>query len=241
MAATDILADLHDVSDALTNPYSHREPRGHTWSESRHKVKLPDHVVTLPGLVTQLGEIVYPGGQATDSGGFTVRPVPSSRPPGNARAMVAYLDIHIGVAKWTVLFGLDSRDTIESGIRQLVARAMEQDREDQLCLLEELRRWRRTCEIITGWKDPDPQLQVPCPVEDCGERTLRVNIADRTARCTACGVRWAEVEDPEQGIYSIGGLADHIQTFEAGSKAAADGARLEARELKARRNGKSAA
>lgn len=234
----DILADLRDVCDSLTNPYQHREPR-HTWSASKHKVRLPDHVVTLPGLIAQVFDAAYPGGSQADSGGFTVRPVPGSRPPGNPRALACYLDIHIGVAKWTILFGLDSRDTVESQIRLLVASAPTQDPEDQGALLDELHRWRRQCEIIAGWRDPDPQLEVPCPVEGCGERALRVNLAEKTARCTACGSRWAEEEDDWTG--SIGLLARHIQDHKAAGKRAADRARADERVRKAARNGRSAA
>lgn len=239
--SVDTLSELRDVCDALTNPYQHREPR-HAWNASKHKVRLPDHVVTLPGLIAQVAEAAYPGGNTADSGGFTVRPVPGSRPPGNPRALACYLDIHIGVTKWTILFGLagqETRDTVESQLRHLVASSPTQDSEDQLGLLDELRRWQRQCEIITGWRDPDPQLEVPCPVEGCGERALRVNLAEKTARCTACGSRWAEDEDDYTG--QIGLLARHIQDHKAATKAGADRVWADERERKAARNGRSAA
>ncbi len=239
--STDILADLRDVADALTNPYQHREPRW-GWSPSRHKVKLPDHVVILPGLIAQLAELAEiptsPGGSNDTP---TSRPVPQSRPPGNPQALAAYLDIHIGVAKWTILFGLDSRDTVESQVRHLVASVAARDAEDQGGLLDELRRWQRQAEIILEWREADLQLTVPCPVDECGERSLRVNVPEKTARCVACGCRWAEVENPDRGVYSIGVLAGFIADHRRLSKAGADRAREDDRARKAARSGRSAA
>lgn len=232
----DVLADLRDACDALTNPFQHREPRW-TWSDSRHKVKLPDHVVVLPGLIGQLAELAE---IPTSSGGSndtpTARPVPQSRPPGNPQALAAYLDIHIGVAKWTIMFGLNSRDTVESQVRLLVASAPAQDTEDQGALLDELRRWQRQAEIICEWREADLQLEVPCPVDDCGERALRVNVQDKTARCVACGCRWAEEEHPDRGVYSIGVLAGFIADHKRLSKAGADRARGEERARKEARS-----
>jgi hypothetical protein len=240
MNATDILADLRDVADALTNPYQHREPRW-TWSASRHKVKLPDHVVILPGLVAQLAELAeIPSSPGGGEDAPTSRPVPQSRPPGNPQALAAYLDIHLGVAKWTIMFGLETRDTVESQIRHLVASVAARDDDDQGGLLDELRRWQRQAEIILEWREADLQLEVPCPVDDCGERALRVNVADKTARCRACGCRWAEEENPERGIYSIGVLAGFIADHKRLSKEGADRAREVERARKAARSGRPA-
>ncbi len=229
----DIVTELRDVVDELTNPFQSREPR-HTWDANRHRIKLPDHVVTLPGLVTQVGDIVWPTGRR--DGDFHVRPVPGSRPPGDPQASACYMDIHIGVTRWHLMLGLVARDTIESSIRQLLGRILSEDRDTQMALLDDLRSWRHRCEIVTGLATPDPQLQVPCPVEGCGQRTLRINVAKKTARCTSCRARWAEQEDEWTG--NIGVLARWIQDWQAHSRGAADSRREAERE---RKNGRSAA
>ncbi len=235
--STDILADLRDVVDALTNPTQVRNPR-HGRDANGDRVKLPDHVVTLPGLIAQVADIVWPtGGGDSES----ARPVPASRLPGNPQAMAVHLDIWMGVAKWHMMWCLTTRDTVESSIRQLLGRAASEDSDTQEELLVEMRRWQHRCEVVLKEAFNDPQVQSPCPVEGCGSRTLRINVKKKTARCTTCRARWAEVPDPERGIWSIVGLADHIQTHEAQSRAAASEARAVEREAKERRYGRSAA
>lgn len=233
----DILGDLRDACDSLTEPHQIRNPR-HTWSPTRNKVTLPDHVVTLPGLLQQLADMAYPG-RPTDGGDFVMRPIPGSRPPLQLRAVSAHAFITVGIVRWCWSLQLDLRDTAESNLRQVLAAAGRQDRDTQIALLDEVRGWRRQAEVITGWRDPDPELQAPCP--HCGERGLRVNLAERTARCSGCRSRWAEEVDPEAGIWSIGVLGQHIAEHQRGSKAAADRVRAEERDRKARRAGKAVA
>jgi len=233
----DVHQELVDCADALTDPYQHREPRW-TWSESRNRISLPDHVVTLPGLVTQVGQIVWPSSRQ-DDGDFHVRSVPSSRPPGDPEASACYVDITIAVTRWHVMLRLTLRDTVESSIRQLLAQIMKEDRDTQILLLKEMRSWRHRCEVVLKIATPDPQLQVPCPVEGCGQRTIRVSQTKVTARCTTCRQRWAEHEDPAKGVGSIGVLAEWIRQWQESSRAAADGAWAVARERKSA--GRSAA
>lgn len=233
----DILADLRDCCDALTEPYQSRSPRWE-WDHNRHRKPLPDHVVTLPGLLQQLADMAYPG-RPTESGDFVMRPIPGSRPPLQLRAVSAHAHITIGIVRWCWSLQLELRDTAESNLRQVLAAAGRQDRETQIALLDEVRSWRRQAEVITGWRDPDPELQVPCP--GCGERGLRVSIADRTARCTNCRTRWAEDEDIDAGIYSIGVLGRHIAAYQRGATAASDRVWAEERDRKARRAGRTAA
>lgn len=230
----DIFADLTAACDALTNPNPQRTPRGHYWDHNGNRKKYRDHEVTLPGLVAQVGEMAYIPGQQ-DDGTFTMRPVPQSRIPGNPQAVACYLDIHIAVTRWHVLLGLALRATIESSIRQLLGKAASEPSDTQAELLDDMRRWQHQCEIITRLRDPDPELDAPCPVDGCGARTLRVNLAKQTARCTSCGARWAEDVDEERGIFSIGVLGRHIQRHRAESEAAAKAARLDERQRKARR------
>jgi hypothetical protein len=228
--AFDVLAELRDTCDALTEPHEHREPI-FGWDKNRHKIKLGDHKIVRPGLFAQVHELIYPG-TPPDTGDFAVRSVPGSRPPLRTDAASAYLQVHLVVTRWCVSLSLDLRDTIESSIRALLGRIGTEDRDTQVALLSELRSWRYQCELITGLRDPDPHLQVPCP--HCGDRSLRVSMADRTARCTheevvdgekwRCGAWWDEE--------SIGVLARHITTFTANAKADADRVRAEERARK---------
>lgn len=233
----DILAELRDACDSLTEPYHSRSQRW-TWDHNRHRKPLPDHVITLPGLLQQLADMAYPG-QPADSGDFVMRPVPASRPPLQLRAVSAHAAIAVGIVRWCWSMQLDLRGTAESNLRQVLAAAGRQDRDTQITLLDEVRGWRRQAEIITGWRDPDPELQVPCP--HCGERGLRVAIADKVARCVNCRSRWAEDEDIDAGVYSIGVLGRHIADYQAGSREAADRVWAAERGRKAAREGRPAA
>ncbi len=233
--SADVLADLRETADALTDPTRIRHPR-HGWDRNRHKVTLPDHVVDLPGLLTQLGDAAYPGGRIDDGGG---RSVPKSRLPGNPKALAACPDIHIAVGRWTLLFGLGWRDTIESQVRQVLAAAGTQPHDVRLELLADMRRWLRQCEEITGLRDRDPELTAPCPLEGCGQRTLRINLTGRTARCASCGARWAEQESEHVG--SIGVLARHIAAHRQATAGAAAEAWAADRERKSVRWGRGAA
>lgn len=238
--AYDLMADLRDTVDALCDPSQHREPI-HGWDHNRNRKVVGHHVIIRPGLLAQVGEMVYPG-TPPDSGNFVVRSVPGSRPPLRLDASSAYMQIHLAVTRWSLSLHLDLRDTIESSVRQLLGRIAAEDRDTQAALLGEMRSWRHQCEIITGLKDPDPQLQVPCP--QCGNRTLRVNLADQAARCgyeevvdgerRRCGATWDEPSG------TIGVLARYIADHKASSKAGADRVRLEERQRKARRNGTAA-
>lgn len=233
----DVLAELRDTADALTNPTQVRNPR-HGRDANGERIRLEDHVAILPGLIGQVAEIVWPNGGGDSE---SARPVPSSRPPGNPHAMAVHLDIWIAVAKWHMRWCLTTRDTLESSIRQLLAKVMSEDSNTQEDLLTEMRSWQHRCELVLREAFNDPQVQSPCPVEGCGSRTLRINVQRKTARCTTCRARWAEVPDPERGVWSIVGLADHIQTHEAASRAAAAEARAVERDLKEKRYGRPAA
>lgn len=233
----DVVAELRDVADALTNPTQVRNPR-HGRDANGERVRLEDHVAILPGLIGQVAEIVWPNGGSDSE---SARPVPASRPPGNPQAMMVHLDIWIGVARWHMRWCLTTRDTLESSVRQLLAKVMSEDSDTQDELLAEMRSWRHRCELVLREAFNDPQVQSPCPVEGCGSRTLRINVQRKTARCATCRARWAEVPDPERGVWSIVGLADHIQTFEAASRAAAAEVRETERVLKEKRYGRSAA
>lgn len=233
----DMLAELRDTADALTNPTPVRNPR-HTRDASGERIRLEDHTTVVPGLIAQVADLVWPaGGQDSES----ARPVPSSRMPGNPQASALHLDIWFSVARWHLRWCMTTRDTLESSIRQLLAKVLAEDSDTQEEFLTQLRSWRHRCEVVLREAFNDPQVQSPCPVEGCGSRTLRVNIERKTARCTTCRARWAETPDPDRGIWSIVGLADHIQTYETASRAAAAEVRATERGLKEKRYGRPAA
>lgn len=250
----DLLADLLEVADTLTEPYQIRHPQ---WEwVNRNKKKLPDHIVVLPGLLQQLADIAYPG-SGMDTGGGSVRSVPGSRPPLQTQALSAYMEITVTVTRWCWALKLDLRDTVESNLRAVLGIAPSLPRSrtrvdsytcgtcaagrgrehwspchhchvvTQVELISELRTWQRRAEVITGWRKPDPQVEAPCPY--CGERQLRINLDSETARCGGCPAEWSEDTVP------LGVLAQHIAQHRVESKAAAVEARRVERERKRQR------
>ncbi len=249
----DLLTDLLDVADTLTEPYQCREPRW-MWDANRNKKKLPDHVVVLPGLLQQVADIAYPGSSSGEGGGG--RPVPASRPPVQTAALSTYLEITVAVTRWCLALRIELRDTVESNLRAVlgVASTLPRTRNrvdpytcdtceagrgrehwspchhctvlTQVELITELRGWQRRAEVITGWRKSDPQVEAPCP--HCGERQLRINLTSATARCGGCRAEWSDDGVP------LGVLAQHIAAYREASKAAAARARKDERDRKAR-------
>lgn len=229
---SDVLGQLRDVVDALTNPSQHRTPR-HTWPadrRKRHKVKLADHVTIVPGLLTQLAAMAFPLGAGGDDGGGA-RAVPQSRPPGNPRAIAAYLDIHAAADRWSADLGCSPRATLASTVRGMLGAAPAQPHDVQRRLLRDLDEWLAQCMVITGVAVPDPVLAVPCPADLCGARTLRVDLDKGTVRCLSCGARWARDEGERVG--SLGVLARYVTEYQSAARTAADRVRAESRRRKA--------
>lgn len=249
--STDLLADLLDVADALTDPQQLRTPL-FMWDANRNKKKIGDHVVTIPGLLTQLAGHAYPGSTGDDTG--SARPVPASRPPLQIQALSAWMEMNVAVVRWCHHLRIGLRDTLESNLRAVLGKSatlphartqvaayacptclVGHDREHwdpchhchpitQVELITELRGWQRRAEVITGERQADPQVEAPCP--HCGNRRLRINLTDYTARCGDCPAEWSEEGVP------LGVLAQHIAQHREASKAAADEARRVARKLK---------
>lgn len=229
---SDFLPSLADVVDALTNPSQHRTPR-HKWStdrRNRNKIRLKDHVVVLPGLLTQLAALAFPLGVDGEEGAGG-QAIPQSRPPGNPRALTAWLDIHIAATRWTVHLGVGSRDTMTGMVRGLLGGAPGQAHTTQRDLLNDMNGWRARCEEIAGWTTPDPVLTVPCPTDLCGYRTLRVDVEQKTARCMSCGSEWAEQETDTVGSLAV--LGRYVTRYRARASDAADAVRAEVRRRKA--------
>lgn len=236
---TELFAALADVVDALTNPSQHRTPR-HTWSQdrrNRNKIRLPDHVVVLPGALTQLAALAFPLGAAGDDSAG-VRALPQSRPPGHPQALAAYLDIHRSVSRWSHEYGLRPRRTIDATLRGLLGAAPSQP--GQLRdLLSDATRWLAWCEEITGWRTAGPILTVPCPgdTDPCGYRTLRVDIDHKTVQCMSCGARWAEQETDTTG--SLDALGQYVTGYRQAAGVAAETVWANARARQAAVDGKS--
>lgn len=229
----DLLSSMAIAVDALTNPTQYRTPQ-HTWSKDRrdrHKKHLPDHVTVVPGLLTQLAAMAFPLGVAGD-GAVGVRKVPQSKEPGDPRAIGTYLDIRLSVVRWSSAFTLRPRDTLPSTVRGLLGAAPQRPYRDQARLLSDMGEWQAQCEQALGLTEPDPMLTVPCPELLCGYRTLRVDLEDRTVRCTACGGRWVDGRaDERRG--SLDALAKYVTQYRASAETAADAARAENRRRKA--------
>ncbi|HEY9415196.1 MAG TPA: hypothetical protein VIQ30_10585 [Pseudonocardia sp.] len=172
----DILADIADVGSELADPHQHTE-RIEGWSTSRHRT-VRRHTVTLPGLLTQLYESVYPAGSDA-----TTRQPPSSRPPLALEALSTHAVISIAVIKWLWDLRIDQRDSVQGNIRALVGAAGLMSSDDQRRLLADLRRWRTWCAVMTGWERVEHFPEIECPV--CGKvGTLRVNYTSERGYCT---------------------------------------------------------
>lgn len=227
---SDVYAHLTDVIDALTQPTQERTPM-HTWSKdrrNRNKIRLPDHVTIVPGLLTQLAAQAFPL-TAAGEGGASARQVPQSKEPGNPLALASYLDIHTAVIRWTARFELPRRDTLASTVRQLLGSVPFHPRTVQIELLSAANGWLDACQRGLGLVDPDPVLTVPCPV--CWNRTLRVDLEEHSVRCTACGDRWVRVPGDDAGDLAV--LAKYVTRYRSQASGAADAARAEVRRRKA--------
>jgi hypothetical protein len=196
-----LLSRIAETADLLTDPRPHVE-RSKVWDSNRN-AKWRVHKTVQPGLLAQLYESVIPGRGELDSRGK-----PGSRPPLALEALSAHTVITIAVTRWCWSLHLDLRDTPESNIRALVGAAAILDDDTARTLYTEMRTWRRTCAVLTGWEQLWQPDKIPCPVVDCGTlNSLRVNLTTQTALCVACRASW----DADDG--TIGILADYISRY----------------------------
>jgi hypothetical protein len=234
----DPLAAISDAAEALCDPSQHRERAGHMWSESRHKIELPDHVGVVPGLIQQLRDLAEPGTAAEGPG---VRAIPDSRPPGNLDAVSLVAAIEYGSAKRVLDLihdpdtpaRLTMRDSAEGNIRGLVGVADQLGSDRQRVIASELQSWRHQAEVITEWRADPVNLIAPCPAEAdagrvCGERGLLANPDTEAAWCVACGARWSPEEtDGPAGLFA------YVREWVAASRAEAAQVRERVRAAKA--------
>lgn len=224
---SDLLLDIADAADALTEPRKHREKIPY-WDSNRNQ-KFRDHVEPFPSLLDQLAAAAFPGTSEPGAGEH------ASRPPADLEAVACHSAISIGAAKWAWRLKVEIRATAASTIRSLVAATMTSDQ--RAALLKELRAWNNWALTVTGWRNPPWAPTAPCPllrVNDQGEEepcntkgSLRVRLDTKTAVCLNCKGTWDET--------TIGLLAEHVRAWKASSAADAALARAKARAEKARR------
>lgn len=209
MRSDDLLRDILEAADALTDGRQHTE-RVAYFDHNRNR-KFRTHKVILPGLLAQLYESVIPSG----GGEGGPRPHPGSRPPLALEALSTHTVITIAVAKWCWDLRVEMRDTVESSIRAVVAAVPLEDTPTQHRLRADLRRWRTWCAVMTGWERVDTYPAAVCPV--CGKQgSLRVNLTAERGYCTnqdpgpdgrlICGSTWSMVDG------SLVVLGNHIKS-----------------------------
>jgi hypothetical protein len=199
----DMLQDIADCADALTDSRQHVEPV-YTTDRSRNRKLSHVHRTMQPGLLAQVRERFEPGAQAA---GF--RSVPGSRPPLAFEALALHTVISLAAVRWLWSLRIELRNTDESNIRALVGAAGSMDSETQAALLFEMRTWHRRAAILTGWQTAPFRPRASCP--NCGQQALVVNVESKSAFCNGfdprtnmpCGAWWDES--------TVGILAEHVR------------------------------
>lgn len=197
---TDLLQDIADVADELTNPQRHTErvpmPDGHGHIRATRRA----WTVTLPSLLDQLASAVVPGEAYTEDepsarGSF------GSRPAARLDAVDRLLAIEAGAAMWVRDGGMTLRDEPARNVRAMVGFAPILGSTFQARMLADLRAWRTWAATVTGWERPPDAPRAACL--NCGKiNTLRVRLDRETACCMDCGAWWDRT--------TIGILAAHI-------------------------------
>lgn len=199
---------IAELADELCDPHHHVE-RVPYWDHNRHR-RFREHRTVQPGLLTQLAALI--GEMTTSVDGTTTRPIMASRPPANVDALSCHTVITMAAARWCWSLKLDLRDTPEGNIRALVGAVTLLDEDTTRTLADEMRDWRNTASVLTGWSTPPYRPQVPCPVPDCAQvGKLRINLSRHTGICLACRATW--------DIDTIGILADYVRGVTEGTAA----------------------
>ncbi len=221
---SDILADIAEAADLLTDPRHHAEPRWE-WDANRNRKPLPPHKTVVPGLIQQLRDAVEPGDGSDNTGGHSAGIL-----PGDINAVSLLASIEHG-ARWRcAAWGVTGRTSAEDHIRGLVGAVARRSSDDAFELRAELRSWQRQAEVITGWRMPSRPLNAPCPACDSsGTLLARVDADDPTAVCTGCDEHW----DRE----TIGILARHVTDYQERASAQRSAARARAVAERRRREG----
>lgn len=204
-----LLSDIAAYAEELAEPRQHRESRW-TWTASRHRKKLPDHVTVQPGLLVQLHEAAHPlhdsAHPAAGDSGSTTRPAASSAPPVRLEALSALLVITMAVNVWCGTLTVVNRGQVVDNVRGLVGGAARADTPVRRQLAGDMRSWRNWAAVMTGWAEPDyAPYDATCPEPDCRALgTIRIRLAAKTAMCIECMATWSDADG------NLAVLAEHI-------------------------------
>jgi hypothetical protein len=184
---TDLLQDIAEVADELTDSRQHVE-RIHDRDPTHRNKKLTRvWMTTVPSLLDQLAEAVIPGESYVED--EATRQGFGPRPPARLDAVDRLLAIEAAAARWCVSLHLQLRDDPTGNIRSLVGASATMDSDTQTSLLSELRSWRSWAATVTGWESPPHAPRAPCPICDA-RGSLRMRLDRRTGCCMQCGSAW---------------------------------------------------
>lgn len=236
---TQVLQEIADAADALTNGHEHTEP---VYRDDHHGAQRPGkpHKTIVPGLIEQLRLAAEPGADGGEGGKGGRESVPVAIDAVSLFAAITFGAATRVIAATRSGIRVEARPTPEGNLRALVGVAARLpygrtrvnpyrceghggvehwlpchhcQPTTQVELRAELRSWQWQCEIVTGWRTPPKALLAPCPACDArGTLLAYPDPADTKARCTGCGQEWAK--DPVDGAGHIGMLARHVETYQ---------------------------
>jgi len=228
-----VLDDITEAIEALCDPRQHSEPRWE-WDHNRHRQPLKPYKTTQPGLIQQLRDMAEPGCDGEPGGRGGPESVPVAIDAVSLLAAITF-GARMRASQWAV--DLSHRVTVEDYLRGLVGVVGRRPFDDQRVLRSELRSWTWQAEIITGWRTPPRELPAPCPQCEgpVGSLLAYADPTNPRARCLACGARWAEVPERDEGSIRI--LGEHVNGYAGKSVAERKRLRAEAVAGRRRRNG----
>jgi hypothetical protein len=198
------MSDRHDLMSELDRHVEELvEPRQHTeliWDVDQHRNRRVRraYVTRQDGLMAQLRAVAHEGLRLRQEGRGGPSGKPGSRPPGCFDALNRHVYITAEAYSWATGLGV-RRPTVDQTILAFVGVAPLMTDVDLARLVRELRYWRGSAAVATGWVERPYTPPVPCPT--CSRfGSLRVNIETRGAYCTnpdrtptgelACGGAW---------------------------------------------------
>lgn len=170
--------------------------------EHRNKRLTGSHRVTVPGLLAQLEEEFA---RRVADGPYVSATLYGPRPPVALDCLSTHTQVTIAVARWLWDHQEPQRETVQGNLRAMVGLAGRLPDADVERLVDDLARWVRWCQVLTGWASPAWRPHgASCPVDGCrGRGTLRVHLSAQTAICLGCGTTW--------GPDDIADLAHHVR------------------------------
>lgn len=181
--ADERLTTVEEV-DQLVGGWTHAE---------RHLIRTPDrkqraerHLSHHPGLLAQLhahaAELL---GLAEDA----AHRIPDSCPPGAWGAFCAVVRIEQAAAAWVDQLRMPLRADSAGNLRFLLSMTAAPGPHGEP-IAADIHRWWTIARVEAGWDQPPRTLTDPCPAEDCGNRSIRVNAEVCAAWCSECGRTW---------------------------------------------------